>query len=298
LILVAGATGLVGRLICEGLRARGVAVRALSRSPSPSEDRLRALGCEIVRGDLKDASSLAAACHGAATAITTANAMMARLPEDSLQRVDRDGSLALVHAASAAGVRQFIYMSLSPTLPDRIPFVQFKRQVESAVRASGMQWTILQPTAFMQIHAGPVGGWDLHKGQARILGSGKSPISYISIVDVAAFTVESVFNPLAADRSYHLAGPEPLSALDAVRIAERVTGRRFAVQRVPLIALRLGAAVLGPFKPALASLLQLGVSLDSGEVVDMAPVLRDLPVKQETFEQYVRNSFSAIAHDR
>jgi uncharacterized protein YbjT (DUF2867 family) len=287
-ILVVGATGLVGRLICQGLRARGSDVRALSRSVSPTESDLRNLGCEIARGDLKDRASLDAACKGITTVITTANAALSRRREDSLESVDRDGSLSLVDAGRSAGIRQFVYTSISPRLPTDIPFVQYKRQVEEAVRTSGMSWTILQPTPFMEIHAGLFGGWDFRKCRARILGTGRAPISYISAVDVAAFAVESVFNPRATNRALHLAGPEPLSARDALHVAERVTGRSFAVQHVPLGVLRLAATVLTPFKPTLASLLRLGLTMDRGEIVDMAAVLRDIPVRQVPFEEYVR----------
>jgi uncharacterized protein YbjT (DUF2867 family) len=249
---------------------------------------LRELGCQIQRGDLKDGASVAAACRDATTIITTANAAVPRGREDSLKTVDRDGSLSLVDAARAAGARHFIYTSLSPNLPATIPFVRYKREVEDALRASGMTWTILQPTAFMEIHAGSVGGWDYRQGRARVLGPGRAPISYISAIDVARFAVESAFNPHAVNRALHLAGPEPLSALDAVRIAERVTGRVFAVQHVPLGVIRAAATVLRPFKPTLASLLQMGLMMDRGEVVEMAPVLRDFPIQQVTFEQYVR----------
>jgi len=214
---------------------------------------------------------------------------------DSIETVDRRGSLSFVDAAKAAGVGHFIYVSLSPQLPSNNPFVQYKREVEAAVRSSGMRWTILQPTAFMEIHTGPGGGWDFARGRARIAGSGRTPASYISAADVAAFAVESVSNPYAINRALHIAGPEPLSPLDAVRIAERVTGRSFKVRRVPHGMLRAGAIVVRPFNPGLASLLRLIVALDRGETVDMTPIVRELPIRQVTFEQYVRRTLAGVA---
>lgn len=62
--LIAGATGMVGSEICRLLKAQGKPVRALVRKSSAPEKvaALRALGAEIVVGDLKDPASLAAAC--------------------------------------------------------------------------------------------------------------------------------------------------------------------------------------------------------------------------------------------
>src|SRR5438445_3363668 len=69
MILVVGATGLLGGEICRRLRERGHPVRALARETSdPAKvQRLTSLGAEIMRGDLKDRASLDQACRGAAT---------------------------------------------------------------------------------------------------------------------------------------------------------------------------------------------------------------------------------------
>jgi NADH dehydrogenase len=265
-------------------------VRALVRHGSPGEDRLRQQGCSTVYGDLKDPASLATACRGVGCVITTANALMSRRRGDSLKAVDGDGTLTLVAAAREAGVGSFIYTSVSPVLPADNPFVRLKRQGEAAVRASGMNWTILQPSAFMEIHAGPAAGWDFARGRARIMGSGRAALSYVSASDVAAFAESSVLNPAAADRALHITGPEPLSALDAVAIAERVTGKRFTVQRIPTGALAILSIAARPFSESLSSLFRMGVALDRGEVADMAPLRRDFQISQTSFESYVRQA--------
>ena len=77
MILVVGATGLLGSEICGQLLARGKRVRALARpttDPTKTE-RLRTFGAEVVPGDLRDADSLRAACRGVSTIITTASAL-------------------------------------------------------------------------------------------------------------------------------------------------------------------------------------------------------------------------------
>lgn len=201
---------------------------------------------------------------------------------------ERLAQLSLLNTANRAGVSQFIYVSLSPRTPANNPFVCYKREVERTIRASGIRWTILQPTPFMEIHAGPALGWDFSKCRARILGSGKVPISYISVHDVAEFAVLAIDSPNAANRDLHIAGPEPLTAFDAVRIAEKVTGRSFGVQRMPTSVLKVLSSILRPIAPIPSSLLALGAGLNEGDTVDMKPILRDFPVQLTSFEEYVR----------
>ena len=69
MILVAGATGVLGSEIVRRLAVRGEEVRAMARVTSAPEkvDRLKAMGAEIVRADVKDSQTLRAACAGVAT---------------------------------------------------------------------------------------------------------------------------------------------------------------------------------------------------------------------------------------
>ena len=292
-LLVVGATGLLGSAVCAHGRAAGHAVRALVRAESPRTAELRRSGCDTVRGDLKNPASLAAACRDIDTVVTTANAMASRAAGDSLESVDRRGSLALVDAAVAAGVRRFVYTSMAPAIPANNAFVRYKREVEQAVRASGMTWTVLQPTAFMEIHAGAPAGWDFARARARIVGAGSAPIGYIAVDDVAGFAIAALAHPGALNCDLPLAGPEPLSALDAIRIAEQVTGRPFTVQRAPVAVLRAVRAVAGPFHAPLDALLGLIIGQATAQGVPPAPVYDRFDVRATPFAEYVRQ---ALAH--
>src|SRR3954468_10707887 len=106
MVLVVGATGLVGSAVCQKLAERGEKVRALVRATSSPERLagLRASGAELVTGDLKDPGSLAAACRGVAAVISTAPSTLSRQPGDSIESVDGAGQLNLIDAAKAANV--------------------------------------------------------------------------------------------------------------------------------------------------------------------------------------------------
>jgi uncharacterized protein YbjT (DUF2867 family) len=294
IVLVVGATGLLGSRICRRLASRGVRVRALVRPDSPGLVDLRATAVELIDGDLTDHSSLERACVGASAVVTTANAVRGRLPGDNLLSVDLRGQRALLDAARAAGVGRFVYVSVSPKLAANNPFVRYKRDMEQAVRESGLVWTILQPTMFMEIHLGPMLGWDYAAGRSRILGSPDVARSYISADDVADFAARAVDATFAANRQLYLAGPESLTPGEAVTIAERIAGRRFKVQRIPAPVLMLASVLLRPLKPIVSSLLRMAASTND-ELVDMTPLATEFDVRLTPFADYVRARLAAHA---
>jgi uncharacterized protein YbjT (DUF2867 family) len=277
LILVVGATGLLGGELCRQLREKGEVVRGLVRQGSRRERGLAQLGVEIAHGDLKDPASLASACTGATAVVSTANSVMSRRPGDSLRSVDHDGHLTLIAAAREAGVARFVYTSVSPGVSTQAPLIQIKREVESVVRRSGMTWTVLQPCSFMETGFSAVAGWNLVAGKATIVGSGSLPVSYISVTDVARFAVLTLAQDEFSNRDLPLGGPEAVSPLDAVRAFEDAAGRRFAVRRVPAAILRIMGRVLRPLIPIPASLMTMIAEVAvRGDVVEMKPLIESM----------------------
>jgi uncharacterized protein YbjT (DUF2867 family) len=267
MILVAGSTGLVGRQICLDLVKADEAVRALVRSTSDRTkiDTLKSTGAELAEGDLKDRSSLDAACAGVQTVVSTASSTLSHQAGDTIETVDRDGELNLVEAAKAAGARHFIFVSFPP-FPEDFPLNRAKRAVEERLRASDMAHTILWPTFFDEVWLSPALGFDAANAKARVYGSGENKIHWISYFDVAAFAAACVDNPAARNKTIQLGGPEALSPLETVRIFEQETQRRFAVEHVrqeDLIAQRTAAA-----DSLSASFAGLMLSLANGDTID------------------------------
>ena len=276
MILVVGATGLLGSEICRRLTQRGNPVRALVRQTS-NHDRvahLESLGAELVRADLKNRPSLDAACRGASAVISTASSTMSRQEGDSIESVDRQGQLALVDAAAAAGVQRFILVSF-PSVASDFPLQSAKRAVEERLRKSGMTYTILRPSFFTEVWLSPALGFDAANAKAQIYGAGQNQISWISFQDVARFAVAALKNPRANNAVIELGGPEPLSPLEVVRLAEQVTRKRFAVQHVPEEALRVQhATATDPLQQSFAALM---LYYACGDVIDMQATLRAFP---------------------
>lgn len=275
-ILVVGATGTLGGEICRLLTQRAKPVRALVRNTS-SPDRvagLKSSGAEPVRGDLKDRRSLDAACRGASAVISTASSTVSRQEGDSIESVDREGQLALIDAAAAAGVKRFIMVSF-PSVDVDFPLQSAKRAVEEQLRRSGMTYTILRPTFFTEVWLSPALGFDAPNAKAQIYGGGQNQISWISFQDVAQFAVAALDNASARNAVIELGGPEALSPLDVVRLAEQVTRQRFAVQHVPEEALR--AQYAGATDSLQQSFAALMLYYARGAVIDMQATLRAFP---------------------
>ncbi len=287
-VLVVGATGLLGSEICEKLVAKGHKVRALVRPTSdPARiERLRSMGVELVTGDLKDPRSLEKACHGEEAVISTASSTLSRQPGDSIESVDRDGTTNLIDAAKKERVGRFIFTSFSGKFEEPSPLRDAKRGVEEHLKRSGLEDTILRPTYFMEVWLGPALGFDYAKSSAVIYGAGERKLSWVSFRNVAEFAVEALEKPSARNRLIELGGPQPLSPLEAVRIFERQSGKKFEVKHVPEEALRQQhSAAPDPLQKSFAALM---LDYAGGDNVSMTEVLREFPVKLTSVEEYAR----------
>jgi uncharacterized protein YbjT (DUF2867 family) len=285
MILVVGATGLLGSEICRRLRERGRDVRALVRATSTRAPALRSLGVEVVIGDLRDRGSLVAACRDVDAVISTATAMGSKDRTLTLNEIDRKGQLRLVDVARQSGVRAFVYLSISPNLGPRAPLVRYKRQVERAIRLSGMQWTILQPTAFMEVWLGPQLGWDHVAGRAVVFGSGKYPVPWISVGDVAEHAIRAHDDPRLANVDLPLGGPQALTPQEVVRIFAQESGRRYTTRHVPRILPSLFTPLVELFHEGFASGMSMGAQTSRGDPID-SPLQRELELSLTTVREY------------
>ena len=287
--LVVGATGMVGMEICSRLAAQGKAVRALVRTSSAPDkvSKLRAMGVETVQGDLRDRASLDAACQGVEAVITTASSMpFAYTPgENDIRTTDLEGELSLIDAAKAANVRHFIYTSFSRHLDLDFPLRNAKRAVEKHLQESGMTYTILRPSFFMEVWLSPAVGFDAANAKAAIYGDGTQPLSLIAVPDVAQFAVASLENPAARNAILELGGPEALTPLQIVKIFEEAQGRKFEVQFVPAAA--LAAQQMSATDPMMQSFSGLMRCYAAGDPIEMGETLKAFPVKLTSVKDYV-----------
>ena len=135
MLLVVGATGLVGSEVCHKLAKRGKQVRALVRVTSDKNkvEALRSAGIELCFGDLKEPGSLAVACRGITAIVSTASSTLSRAEGDSIESVDDAGQLNLVAAAKAARINRFVFVSFRKPQGITASLVEAKLGVENAI---------------------------------------------------------------------------------------------------------------------------------------------------------------------
>ena len=286
--LVVGSTGWLGTDICRRLRERNLPVRALVRSTSDAAKvgGLRALGCEVVTGDLQDQASLEAACDGVHSVISTASTTISRQPHDSLGATDLGGNVNLIDAARRTDVKRFVLVSFSGNLEGDTALHRAKRTVEAKLRSSGLSYTILRPSFFMDIWLSPFLGFDPANRKAQIYGDGENAISFIALADVAEFAAQVVTSETAANRVLELGGPKAITTRKVVKIFEDEVGAKFDVTYVPEEALRQKyATATDEYEKTFAGMMLGFVSEDR---IDMKQTLKEFPVKLTSVRDYAR----------
>jgi len=286
MILVPGATGLVGNEVCQKLARRGEKVRALVRATSAKEklETLRSCGAELCAGDLKDPGSLSSACRGVDAVISTASSTFSRQAGDSIESVDAAGQLNLVNAARAAGTGRFVFVSFRRPRGLSYPLADAKRTVEEAI--ASLNFTIIQASWFMEVWLSPALGFDYANAAARIYGPGTNPISWVSFRDVAEMCALAVRAPAADRRMIEFGGPEALSPLEVVARFERIGGRPFQLEHVPEQTLR--AQFEGAADPMQKSFAGLMLGYLYGDAMDMTPVVDQFGIQLTSVDEYAR----------
>ena len=196
-----------------------------------------------------------------------------------------DGQTRLIEAAKAAGVEHFVYVSFRGNLAIQSPLAEAKRTVERRLKKSGIAYTILQASYFMEIWLTPMLGFDVANGRVKVYGEGKNKISWISYPDVARFAVKALSEQRARNKVIEVGGPEALSPLEVVRAFEAAGSNEIAVEHVPESALREQFETAeDPIQKSFAALM---LSYAAGDAIEMTDTLRILPIPLTSVRDYV-----------
>jgi uncharacterized protein YbjT (DUF2867 family) len=249
MLLLTGATGLVGSAVLRRLVAEGAEVRCLVRNP-------RRLGAQRVRvqialGDLTDPPSFRNALRGVHTVVHLAAAIRDQ-PRGSIEELNGIATWRMVEAAERSGAERFVFFSaLGASTHQRARFLRAKALAEQAVRESQLRSTVFAPS----IVYAPGDPWLTLLERLALLplmpvsGRGRAVYEPIWVEDVAACVIASLNEP-DGDERYELAGPERLSYDDIARTVLDAMNRRRPLLHVPTPivsrALRLLEAVSGP----------------------------------------------------
>jgi len=246
-ILLTGATGVVGGELLPALLAEGQEVRALVRDPRKlGEHRVNV---QISLGDIGDPFALRHAMRGVDTVIHLA-ATIRDQPGGTIEELNGLATARLLRSAERWGVGHFVFFSAMGATPfQRTRFFRSKALAERAVRASPLETTVFAPSIIYR----PGDPWITLLQRFSLLpavpvsGSGDALYQPIWARDVARCVVATLdgggSNPEANGR-YELAGPELLTYDDIVEVVMEASGRARALLHVPLPVVHAGLRAL------------------------------------------------------
>ncbi len=217
-VLVTGATGNTGSLLVPALLKAGVDVRVLVRDEAKAKP-LKDLGAEVVKGDLDEPETILPAVKNI----------------DKIYLLTWNGETQLkqaqnvINAARYEGASHIIRHSMWG--PDNSRIIKQGYEIEEMVKSSGLKWTLLKPTFYMQntmmaaqtISSDGVIYWDMKDGR----------LAMNDLRDIADAAFAVITGEGHEGRSYILTGPEAISFNDAANTFSKVLDKEVKYVNVP-----------------------------------------------------------------
>jgi uncharacterized protein YbjT (DUF2867 family) len=235
-VLVAGASGFVGRRLCPALQDAGHAVRAMTRHP----ERYRGAG-EPVGADVRDPASLATALDGCSAAYYLVHSLDA----PDFERRDAEAARTFAAAAAGADVDRIIYLGgLGEDSDDLSAHLRSRREVERLLGSTDVPVTALRAGIIVG-HGGI--SWEITRQLVEHLPAMVTPrwvhtrTQPIAVADVVRYLVGVLEVPETADRALDIGGPEVLAYLGMMRRLAAIQGRHKLVVPVPLLSPKLSS---------------------------------------------------------
>ncbi|HVE88838.1 MAG TPA: SDR family oxidoreductase [Burkholderiaceae bacterium] len=294
MILVVGATGVLGQETSRLLLAQGHAVRAMTRTPDNAKSLIQK-GAEVVAADLIDRQSLVRACRGVDRVFAAAHSFMGRGRYRS-HAVDDGGHRALIDVARSAEIRRFVYTSALGAAPDHpVDFMRTKYAIEQCLRDSGIEHIILRPSAFMEWHAHTFNGKSiLEKGRTQLLGSGTKLRNFVAASDVAKFAVKALTEPAVRQRVIEIGGPGNFSNNEVAELYARAAGIAARVTHLPATLVSVVAKIAQPIHPGISRVMRLSSLPDDAypESFDSTALTREHSIELTTLQEFVQQQIS------
>ncbi|MFT3839391.1 MAG: NAD(P)H-binding protein [Myxococcaceae bacterium] len=263
MVLVAGASGVLGREVARLFQSRGHRVRALSRKkslPGPFD--------EVFTADARDPKALAGAAKGCELVFSCLGASV--MPEfgkgwSPYTSVDTPANLALISEAKQQAVKRFVYVSVYHLEQMRtLAYVRAHEDVVTALEASGLKSAVIRPTGFFSALQGllPLA----KKGALPVFGSGNTTSNPIDDRDLAQLCFEAAGSD-EARLEVAAGGPEVLSRLQMNGLAFDAVGKPPKTMRAPVWAASLASVMLYPLNPRIAQFIAFLGALSRHDVV-------------------------------
>lgn len=255
-VLVAGASGYIGRVLVRELLDRGYRVSCSVRRSPPEGDPAFA-GARLLIGDLSRPDSLSASMLGAEVPDAVVSCLATRTGGIAdAWAVEYEANINLLRMAEAAGTRQFLLLSAICVQKPLLAFQKAKLAFEQALMDSPLAWSIVRPTAFFKSLAGQVARVQAGK-PFMVFGNGElTACKPISEADLADFMLACLESPEYHNRILPVGGPGlAITPRQQGELLFRLCGRKPSFRQLPLGLFDAAIVVLGGLShlvPALA----------------------------------------------
>jgi uncharacterized protein YbjT (DUF2867 family) len=283
-VLVAGASGFVGRRLCSALAAAGHEVRAMTRRVDSYEG-----AGEPVFGDVHDGSTLQRPLRDCRAAYYLVHSLASK----DFERLDAEAAGAFAKAAAEAGLQQIVYLGGLGDDDDRLSaHLRSRREIEQILGSAGVPVTVLR--AGIIVGSGGI-SWEITRQLVAHLPVMVTPrwvrtrTQPIAADDVVRYLVGVLDHPEALGRVFDIGGPEVLQYSTMLQRVARLQGRPLVLLPVPLLSPRLSALWLALVTDVDSRAGRSLVDSMANEVIVRDDSIRTVvPLRPTGFDQAVR----------
>jgi uncharacterized protein YbjT (DUF2867 family) len=276
MILVTGATGTIGSSTVKALKAKGARFKVGTRSP----DKLKGQGVEAVPFDWDKPETFGPALQGVEKLF-----LLTPASEKQTQYTQ-----SLVDAAKKAGVKHIVKLSvMGADAEPGISLGRMHRDSEKAIKSSGIAWTMLRPTFFMENFFNYYGA-DPKKDSTVYNPHGQGKAVWVDGRDVGEVAAAVLTGQGHEGKAYDLTGPEALGDAEALAILGQALGRKYTYVDVPEEAAR--KAMLDMQMPAwlVDGFMELNMLVKNNWAATPATGVKDvLGRPPRSFQQYAKD---------
>ena len=283
-VLVAGASGFVGRRLCVALEEAGHDVAAMTRNPAG----YRGAGLPV-RGDVQDSVTLGPAMAGCQAAYYLVHS----LQDADFERKDAAGAIAFGEAAARAGLGRIIYLGgLGDDTDDLSAHLRSRREVENLLGTGGVPVTVIRAGIIVG-HGGI--SWELTRQLVEHLPVMVTPkwvatrTQPIAVDDVVAYLAGVLEPPAAAGQVYEVGGPDVLQYSAMLRRVAAIENRPLLILPVPLLTPWLSSLWLTAVTDIDIGTGRVLIDSMTNEVIVRDQSIKDLiPIQPLSYDDAVR----------
>ena len=287
-VLVAGASGFVGRRLCPALAGAGHHVVAMSRRPGSYTG-----AGQPVQGDVHDDATLGTALGGCDAAYYLVHS----LSDPDFECKDAAAAVAFGEAVARAGLQQVIYLGgLGDDKDTLSAHLRSRREVEKLLGSAGVPVTVIRAGIIVG-HGGI--SWELTRQLVEHLPAMITPrwvatrTQPIAVNDIVRYLLGVLALPQAEGRVFEAGGPEVLQYATMLRRAAAIEGRPLPIVPVPLLTPRLSSLWLTLVTDVDTATGRALVNSMTNEVVVRDHSIRDLiPFDPMPYDDAVRRALS------